>query len=297
MNMNENKYLENILESQTLSPDGQEMKDLHSHRDDVERILRKKFEKCSPTIRYGGSKAKGTMIQEAYDLDIICYFAPDDTGAGETLKEIYENVEEALLDNYLVTRKPSALRLKSQDSAQSGKDFHIDVVPGRFIDRDEGDVFLYRLSGEKCRQKTNLDVHIKHVKDSGVVDAIRLLKFWGVRNSLSIRNFILELLTIELLRGKQFPTLSEQLRHVWTQIRDDVEGIKVEDPANPTGNDLSELFNSTIKFELSTTSVRTIEMIEAGEWERVFGVVPAKTSSPLILPGFTVLPRASFGEK
>lgn len=295
--MNENKYLEDILQSQTLDSDGQEVKDLRSRRDDVEGLLREKFEKSSPTIRYGGSKAKGTMILEAYDLDVICYFAHDDTGAGDTLQEIYENVEKALVNDYLVTRKPSALRLKSRDSNQWGADFHIDVVPGRFIDGDDGDVFLYRSSGEKGRQKTNLDVHIKHVKDSGVTDAIRLLKLWRARNNLSIKHFVLELLTIELLKGKRDSQLSEQLKHVWMQMRDDVEGIKVEDPANPTGNDLSELFNATIRLELSTMAAQPLEMIENGDWEQVFGPVQAKTGSPLIVPGFTVRPRPSFGEK
>jgi hypothetical protein len=296
MSMNENQHLEDILQSQALDPDGQQMKDLRSRRDDVERLLRKKFENSSPTIRYGGSKAKGTMILEAYDLDVICYFGRDDMGAGETLQEIYENVEKALVGEYLVTRKPSALRLKSRNLDQWGADFHIDVVPGRFIDGDDGDVFLYRSSGEKGRQKTNLDVHIQHVKDSGVTDAIRLLKLWRARNNLSIRHFVLELLTIELLKAKRDSKLSEQLKRVWTELRDNVEGVKVEDPANPTGNDLSELFNATIKHELSTAASRTLEMIGKGEWERVFGPAPAKTGSPLIAPGFTVRPRASFGE-
>jgi hypothetical protein len=35
---------------------------------------------------------------------------------------------------------------------------------------------------DKKRLKTNLDVHLDHVRDSGVIDAIRLAKLWGVRN-------------------------------------------------------------------------------------------------------------------
>lgn len=35
--MSDEKYLEDILASQTLDPDGQEMKDLRAHRADVER--------------------------------------------------------------------------------------------------------------------------------------------------------------------------------------------------------------------------------------------------------------------
>jgi hypothetical protein len=294
--MSDKKYLEDILASQTLDPDGQEMKDLRAHRADVEKILRKKFEECSPTIRYGGSKAKCTMIKEAYDLDMTCYFGRDDNGAGETLQEIYENVEVALAGDYLITRKPSALRLKSKDVNQWAADFHIDVVPGRFIDEKNEDVFLYRSSGEKGRQKTNLDVHIEHVKNSGVTDAIRLEKLWRARNFLSVRHFVLELLTIELLKGKKLLDLPEQLKHVWTELRDNVEEVTIEDPANPTGNDLSELFNATIRQELSSTARRTLELIERSGWEAVFGAVPEKSSRSNVVSGYTARSAASFGE-
>ncbi len=85
--MEPQKYLEEILKAQKLEDDSQELKDLQARRKDVEKILRDGFSKASPTIRYGGSKAKDTLIREAYDLDIVCYFPHDDTTAGETLKD------------------------------------------------------------------------------------------------------------------------------------------------------------------------------------------------------------------
>jgi hypothetical protein len=295
--MSDKEYLEDILESQTLDPDGQEMEDLRAHRSDVEKIIRQKFEKCSPTIRYGGSKAKGTMIKEAYDLDVTCFFGRDEDGAGETLQEIYGNVEAALADDYLITRKPSALRLKSKDLNLWAADFHIDVVPGRFIDEKKEDVFLYRSSGEKGRQKTNLGVHIEHVKDSGVIEAIRLMKLWRARNFLMVRHFVLELLTIELLKGKKLLNLPAQMKHVWSELRDNVNSISIEDPANPTGNDLSELFNASVKQELSSTARRTLELIEKSGWEAVFGTVPEKSSKLYVATGYTGRSTASFGER
>ena len=51
-------------------------------------------------------------------------------------------------------------------------DFHIDVVPGRFTDETKADAYLYQCGGDKKRLKTNLDVHLDHVRDSGVTDAI-----------------------------------------------------------------------------------------------------------------------------
>lgn len=275
--MTNNEYLNEILESQILDDDDDELKLLRRRRNDVDKLLRKKYG-SSPSIRYGGSKAKGTMIKDSYDLDVICYFDNDDTRAGETLQEIYDSVAETCEDDYYVERKPSAVRLKCKDSDDI-EDYHIDVVPGRFVDDNRDDVFLYRHSAEKGRQKTNLDVHIDHVKDSGVVSSIRLNKFWRVRNEMSVRNFILELLTIELLKDKKNKSLTDQLTHVWTELRDNIDDITIEDPANPTGNDLSELFNSTIKFELSEAAKTALENVEKDDWKAIFGEVPEKKAS------------------
>lgn len=275
--MTNTEYLNEILESQTLESDGGELKRLRKRRNDVEKLLRKKYGN-SPSIRYGGSKAKGTMIKDSYDLDVICYFDNDDATAGDTLQEIYDSVAETCEDDYYVERKPSAVRLKSKDSDDI-EDYHIDVVPGRFVDDNRDDVFLYRHSAEKGRQKTNLDVHIDHVKDSGVIDGIRLAKFWRVRNEMSARNFILELLTIELLNDKKNESLTDQLTHLWTELRDNIDDITIEDPANPTGNDLSELFNSTIKFELSEAARTALENVEKDDWKAIFGEVPKKKSN------------------
>jgi hypothetical protein len=271
--MDKNEYLQKVLKSQTLASDSEELKTLQKHRADVEELLRKHFDESSPTIRYGGSKAKGTMIREAYDLDVISYFPRDDTDAGGTLEDIYKNVSEALSSKYFVEPKPSALRIKDKDPKTYGVDFHIDVVPGRYTDDSKTDVFLYRASGEKKRLKTNLDVHINHVKDSSVIDAIRLLKLWRIRNGLTVKHFALELFTIDLLKKKKSSNLSEQLEHVWKELRDNIDGISIEDPANPTGNDLSDLLSPGIRSELSSVARSTLNTIQNSGWESVFGPV------------------------
>ncbi len=270
--MTPSEYLAKVLSAQTLASNSPELKDLQERRAEVEEHLREHFDDSSPTIRYGGSKAKGTMIKESYDLDIICYFQHDDTAAGDTLEDIYNNVRKALEGKYLVEPKSSALRLKDASANTHGADFHIDVVPGRFTDEEKADAFLYISSGEKKRLKTNLDVHVAHVKESGVTDAIRLMKLWKVRNRLSVRNFILELAVIELLSSKKGATVDTQLKHIWTELRDNVDDLTVEDPANPTGNDLSDLLNAA-KSELSAAAERTLDLIESSGWEAVFGPV------------------------
>jgi len=275
--MDTNEYLQKILESQTLSTDSGELKDLQKHRADIEEVLRKKFSESSPTIRYGGSKAKGTMIRESYDLDIICYFPHDDKAAGETLKDVYNNVYKSLSERYLVEPKSSALRIKDRDPKNYNVDFHIDVVPGRYTDDSRKDAYLYQASGEKERLKTNLDIHIKHIKESGFTDAIRLFKLWKVRNGLRVKTFALELLTIESLKGSRLSNLSLQLEYVWERLRDDIKEISIEDPANPQGNDLSDLLSPAIQLELSSVATKTLEAIQNSGWEAVFGPVEGES--------------------
>lgn len=271
--MTNNQYLEKVLASQNLTHDSAELEALQAHRADVEKLLLKHFAKSHPTIRYGGSIAKGTLIKEAYDLDMICYFEHDDTTAGATLKELYESTEAALQANYLVERKTSALRLKSKAKDQLGLDFHIDVVPGRFTDEEKGDTYIYQASAEKCRLKTNLETHINYIRGSGVVGAIRLMKLWRERNGLCVKTFALELLTIELLKSKKSDTFAAQLEHIWTELKDNVDSISIEDPANPTGNDLSELLNASVKQSLSLVATSTLNLIKTNGWDAVFGPV------------------------
>lgn len=241
--MNTNDYLNEVLSAQDLKDDSAELKELQTERANVEKLLRAKFG-STPTIRYGGSKAKGTLIKEAYDLDIPCYFSSDSNVAGENLEDIYKNVRDCLAEKYYIDEKTSALRLRAKDLQNYKRDFHIDVVPGRFTDEKKADCFIYQNSAEKCRLKTNLDVHINHIKNSGVLDSIRLLKLWKTRKALGIKQFVFELMVIKILDGMKAKPLADQLTHFWTEIKDSTDPISVEDPANPSGNDLSALVST-----------------------------------------------------
>lgn len=287
--MNTNQYLQDILTLQTLTNDGKEMEDLRAHREQVETVLREYFQKSSPTIRYGGSKAKGTMILESYDLDIICYFENEDTNHGETLEDIFNNAQKALTGKYLIAPQNSAIRLKSLNASDYGKDFHIDVVPGRFTDNSKTDAFLYRSSGEKKRLKTNLQVHIDYVRDSGLTDVIRLCKLWKIRNGLQVRNFALELMVIKVLSGKKNKDkLDECLLTFWQELKDNINSITIEDPANPNGNDLSELLNDNTMQILSSVASSTLQTIERSGWGAVFGKTELMTNSQKIVAISTV---------
>jgi hypothetical protein len=280
--MTTKEYLERVLKSQNLADDSQELKDLQQHREDVEKILREAFPDASPTIQYGGSNAKGTLDREAYDLDVICYFRNDDTSAGETLMDIFDNVGKALGENYDIEPKTSSIRLRDKKNLI---DFHIDVIPGRYVDDSKSDCFIHQNGVDKERLKTNLNVQIDHVKNSGVVPAIRLLKLWKTRRGLQIKQFVFELLIIKLLKDEKTSSLETQLTHVWSSLAEAEGPICVEDPANPCGNDLMEFMEASWP-ELSARAKDTLSLLDRSGWESIFGAVddddedaPAKKSA------------------
>jgi hypothetical protein len=279
--MTNDEYLKAVLKSQKLPDDSDEMQELIQHRQEVETVLRDKFASAAPTIRYGGSKAKGTLIRESYDLDVVFYVPNDNNEAGETLKEIFDNVRNELAKHYYVEARTSAIRLRSKDPSTYGRDFHIDVVPGRFIDNKKSDCFLYQNGGEKERLKTNLDVHIAYIRDSDVIDAIRLLKLIRVRRALRVKQFVFELLIVNLLSAKKKNSLEDQLRHVLQQIADAEQPIHVEDPANPAGNDLSDLLSS-VWAELRAAARSVLDIVDRSGWEAVFGSVVEVSKSERI---------------
>ena len=49
--------------------------------------------------------------------------------------------------------------------------------------------------------QTNLKTHIDHIKNSGCVPVIRLVKLWARRNNVEIKTFVLELFVIRAVSG------------------------------------------------------------------------------------------------
>ena len=266
--MTDNEYLEAILRDQTLVPGGPELTELERQRKNVMAVLAKKLTDAKPTVRKGGSLAKGTMNVEVYDLDLPTYFAHDDDGAGETLEEIYKTVADAMSADYIVERRRSALRLREKDG---DADTHIDLVPGRFFDETESDAWIYQNNADKCRLKTNLDVHIDHIRDSGVVPAIRLAKLWNVREGVGLKTFVLELLVVDLLKQRKGTSPTTQLLYVLDQFRDAADSLSVTDPANGN-NDLTPAL-AAVKARLIIAARETLARIDKLGWQAVFGPV------------------------
>lgn len=271
--METKKYLEEVLKLQTLEEKSDEIKNLRTERDKVENLLRSYFENVPISIQYAGSHRKGTMIKESYDLDMTCYFNNGDDSGGATLEEIFSNVQKVLSSEYYVYPKRSALRLQSKDS-EDRVDFHIDVVPGRFADDDKSDVYIFQAEGEKGRLKTNLEKHVKYITGSKLINTIRLVKLWKELNQLDAKTFVLELLVIKLLEGMtDSKGLDVCFESFLTETIEKIENIALEDPANPSGNDLSGILSESVKANLKLLAEKTLLSIEDEKLEDIFGEI------------------------
>ncbi|MFA5197314.1 MAG: nucleotidyltransferase [Patescibacteria group bacterium] len=268
--MNGQEYLEKILENQKLSKE--ELDELKNHRDEVEGCLREEFGN-SPSIRYAGSRAKETMIKESYDLDIVCYFPEDDE---RSLKEIYGDVKNILSNEYIVEGKTSALRIINLKG--SNVDYHIDVVPGRYIDTDKEDAFLYISSADGERMQTNIKVHVETIKESGCQKLIKLTKLWIRRNNLPLKTFVAELSVIEALKSfSDKEKIEEAFTKVLVFFRDDFEDLTLLDPSN-SSNVVSDLVDETQKNIVATTAKNATDAIENEEETEAWGIIFKETT-------------------
>lgn len=276
--MTVNEFLQDLLKSQT--PTSGMLDDLANSREEVEGFLREKFGD-SPKIRYAGSKAKGTMIKENYDLDIVCYFPRD---CGSEIEEIYKDVYKKLQEKYSITPKTTALRVQKIADDKSQIDYHIDVVPGRFVDEKEKDAFLYQTQGKVKWIKTNLDTHISFFKESGCVEVIKLAKIWNIRNNVNLKTFMLELLVVKCLSGSRTKSdLEVSFKKVLECLSNELLKIRLEDPAN-TNNVVSDNWSEPERNAIAMRAKFALDSINKDSdnidvWRSVFKeTAPAKAS-------------------
>lgn len=296
--MTPEKFLQNLLASQNLSD--QQEKDLQAHKKEVTDFLRAKFGN-DPVIEDAGSRKKGTMVCDKYDLDIVCYFPSSDT---RSLKDIREDVAKHLAQNYLTTSKASAERILDLKGSTAPGDFHIDVVPGRFIE-DTKDVFLHVAYGDKERMQTNLKTHIDHIANSECVSVIRLVKLWAIRNNVKIKTFVLELFVVKTLSGSQSKNdLEKSFLYVIETLRDKFEMTGLEDPAN-SNNTVSQLLSSVEKSAVAHAAGDALNVIEESDgikgWQTIFceedvenydSLTQSSTPSPTQTPNTGFIPHS-----
>ena len=286
--MTANEYLEKLLEDYKISEE--EKNNIKAKRDEIEEKLRSHFSDKISTIKYSGSISKKTAINASKDIDIALHFKK---GSYATLKEMYEDVYDLLSELYIGVQK---------QNVSIGLPFeNVDVVPGRRIEEgSNNDVNLYRKDTDGSI-KTNLETHKVHIKNSNCRKIIRLLKIWKYKHSIKFKSFALELLVIKALDGFEGTSLVAKTKKVLEYIEENVETIRLIDPAN-SNNIVSDVIDSFRKSMIKSTASNSLDHLkkiaegtetELSAWKKVFNDYSSTTNSTNNLSLNTVSARAT----
>lgn len=272
--MSETKSLEEIVDEERLDPNSPEMKAITTSRKAIEDLIRGEYGYEGLSIRYGGSKAKGTILKCEHDADLLVYFHRDNDVAGKTLREIYEAIGTTLNGHYAA--EPGTTSWKVHALVGTARRYlKVDVVAGRFIDGNEGDVFLHQKSGEKDYMLTNPEKHISHVTESGLVPALCGLKLWRIKNGIRVKQFPFELMCIDLMSDLRRRSLEDQVYTAIQRMGDMARAPRVVDPAN-SNNDVTKALNLAWS-EIRQTASDALNRMDNG-WADVLGMPPEAAS-------------------
>lgn len=200
---------------------------------------------CFINIIDSGSRAKGTAISLASDIDFLVSLTPQCNENAGGLKSIYESLFAKLSSIYTNARKQNVSIRINLNGLQ------VDVTPGRKQTGNTNNHNLY-VSKKDTWKQTNIQKHVNDVSGSGRINEIKLLKIWRELNRLEFPSIYLEYLLIKkilLNKPKGAESLDENFWHVLLELAKD-EGnplfARIEDPAN-SANILSDLLDTTEK--------------------------------------------------
>jgi len=186
-----------------------------------------------------GSYAKGTGVKGSTDADLFISLKPETNG---TLRDIYES-----LYKYVAGRGLEARRQNVSIGVKYGG-LSFDLIPAKKQPGNTQDHSLFRNKTQTWTQ-TNVDTHIKVVRESGRCDEIRAVKIWRNLNTLEFPSFYLELTVLEALHGKSTNNPAANVLAVLQYLTKDFEA-RVMDPAN-SNNVVSEDLTKDEKLQVA----------------------------------------------
>lgn len=200
---------------------------------------------CYIEILNSGSRAKGTAISLASDVDYLVSLTSDCNENSGGLKSIYESLYAHLSSIYQKVRKQNvSVRINL-----SG--LEVDITPARKQPGNTNDHWLY-ISKSDTRKQTNIQRHINDVSRSGRTNEIKVLKIWRELNQIDFPSIYLEYLLINnvlLYKSKDTNSLADNVWYVLNEFAKDTGNplnARIVDPAN-SANILSDLLSQSEK--------------------------------------------------
>jgi len=212
---------------------------------------------CYLDILDSGSRAKGTAISIASDVDYLVSLSSGCNDNNGGLEGIYNSLYSELSGKYNGVRKQNvSVRINLGG-------LMVDVTPARKQPGNTNDHWLY-VSKLKTRKQTNIQKHISDISSSGRINEIKILKIWRELNKLEFTSIYLEYLVVNVML-KNYPTGIDKLgSNVWHALNelakysDNPLDINLVDPAN-SGNILSDSLTSSEKSSIKSAARKAIK--------------------------------------
>jgi len=200
---------------------------------------------CYVNILDSGSRAKGTAISLASDVDFLVSLTSGCNENSGGLKSIYDGLYSKLNSSYQNVRKQNvSVRINLNG-------LEVDVTPARKQNGLTNDHWVY-LSKSGSRQQTNIQKHISDISQSGRTNEIKILKIWRELNQLDFPSIYLEYLLVKnilLYKSNDANDFAANAWHALNELAKDSGNplfARIVDPAN-SNNILSDLLTATEK--------------------------------------------------
>jgi hypothetical protein len=244
-------------------------RNLSNYTDSITRLkfmLKEWSGSCFIQILDSGSRAKGTAIAIASDVDYLISLKSDCGDNKGGLKYIYNALFTRLNQDYPGARRQNvSIRINLNG-------LEVDVTPARKYSGNTNYHSLF-VSKSDSRKQTNVQQHIKDVSQSGRTNEIKLLKIWRERNGLNFSSIYLEYLLINTIlfgRAKEINQLGNNFWHTLNELAKTTDNplyFKIIDPAN-SNNILSDLLSPDEKKNIINAAARSVS-IAGGSWSNI----------------------------
>jgi hypothetical protein len=169
-----------------------------------------------------GSYAKGTRVRGATDVDILVSLGP------RTPLDA-----DKLYDRFFDFLKRHAFKPIRQN-VSIGLQHHgleIHLIPARQEWGGSNDHRIFETEHQRVT-RTNFDTHLRVVKESDVIEEIRLAKIWRHLRNLRLPSFCLELAVMDALRHSPHHQPVANMQTVLRYFKDTLPNAPIRDPAN-----------------------------------------------------------------
>jgi hypothetical protein len=173
-------------------------------------------------IQLCGSYAKGTRVKGATDLDLLVSLGPR---TPLDVDKLYDRFFEFLKGRgFKPVRQNVSIGLMHH-----GLEVHL--IPARQEWGASNDHRIFETEHQRVT-RTNFDTHLKIVKESDLIEEIRLTKIWRTLRNLRLSSFCLELVVIDALRHSAHHQPAANMEVVLRYLKDVLPNAPIRDPAN-----------------------------------------------------------------